>query len=76
MNIQQALEVKKALLTLSDILDIDFQQVASRVCFLDDEKGKILLEASKLWNEFDDAGIVERGAMLGIEITETHAENI
>jgi hypothetical protein len=70
MDTKTALEVKQALLTLSDVLDIEFQQVAARVCLLDEGRGAILKEASDKWNEFDDADIVARGAMLGLTVTE------
>jgi len=73
MTTQEALDIKKALLTLSDALNLDFNQVAARVCLLDDDKGAILKQASDLWNEFDDASMVDRGKMLGIEITEVTA---
>jgi hypothetical protein len=68
MNIQQALKIKEALLTLSDALNISAQDIASRVCFFDEDKFEKLKKASDLWNEFDNADIVERGAMLGIKI--------
>lgn len=69
MNTREALDIKKALVTLADTLGMTVQQVATNVCFLDQNKGDILLEASRLWNEFDDADIKTRGALLGIEIT-------
>ncbi len=69
MNTKEALEIKKAILTLEKALDTDFLQLASNVCMFDKEKFEVLKEASKLWNEFDDASHPERCKLLGIEIT-------
>ena len=74
MDIQQALDIKHALLTLSKALDKPFNNVASNVCMFDDDKFKILVEASDLWNAFESASLVERGKMIGIEITEHKPE--
>lgn len=71
METQKALDIKQALITLSDALGMEFNQIASRICFLDKDKGAILREASDTWNKFDNASIVERGEMLGINITVT-----
>ena len=74
MEIEKALEVKKALITLAEVLGYDIKKVASNVCFLDDDKYKILIEASNIWNKFDSATLIDRGKMLGIEIT-THNQS-
>ena len=71
-KVKQALEIKKALHTLADYLDMTPQEIASQVSFLDDEKYKKLVEASKVWNRFDDSDIVTRGKMLGLKITKTY----
>ncbi|MCP4394504.1 MAG: hypothetical protein GY804_09605 [Alphaproteobacteria bacterium] len=68
MDINTALDIKNALITLSGALGQDFQRTASNVCFMNKEKFAILKEASDLWNEFQDADIVKRGEMLGITI--------
>ena len=70
-KVKQALEIKKALETLADYLDMTPQQIASQVSFLDDKKYKKLVEASKVWNKFQDSDIVTRGKMLGFEVTTT-----
>jgi hypothetical protein len=69
MDIEKALEIKKSLLTLMDVLNMEFNDLVAQICFYDDEKLKVLKEASDLWNKFDDADIVERGKMLGINVT-------
>ncbi len=69
MNINKALDIKKALITLSESLGMEFENVASNVCLFDKDKFEILKEASDTWNKFDSASIEERGAMLGIKVT-------
>ncbi len=71
MKTQTALDIIQAIETISKALDIPLKDVAERIIFLDKNKRNILLEAQKKWIEFYDAGIVERGAMLGIKITES-----
>ena len=75
MNTKQALEIKKALIALSDALDMDVRCLASRItlCNCDKEASKILAEASNEWNRFDDAEMIDKAKMLGIEITEVKA---
>lgn len=68
MTYKEAIEVKKALLVLAEYLGVTPEKVASNVCFFDREKWKKLIEASNLWNEFEDMNIVERGRVLGIKI--------
>ena len=70
-KVKQALEIRKALETLADSLDMTPQEIASQVSFLDDKKHKKLVEASKVWNKFQDSDIVTRGKMLGFEVTAT-----
>jgi len=70
MDTREALEVKKAIFTLERVLNTDFLEIASNVCMFDKEKFEVLKEASKLWNEFDNANTVDRGKLIGIEITE------
>ena len=70
MEIQKALDIKRALLTLSDVLDISPKLIASYIGLFNNEKYDILIEASNIWNVFDSANLVERGKMLGIEIIE------
>ena len=70
MNVQKALEIKKALITLSDYLEIDPQLLTNSICFLlEKEKFTKFKIASDLWNEFDDADIVRRAELLGIKMT-------
>ena len=74
MKTKQALKIKEAILTLSDYLDMTPQQVGSNVCFLDKERFAKLKAASDIWNTFDNADIVERGKMLGIEVSLSNTE--
>jgi hypothetical protein len=71
MKINKALDIKKALLTLSEELNISWHDLIARICFFDKAPHDILVDASNTWNEFDNADIVERGRMLGITVTVT-----
>jgi hypothetical protein len=72
MDCKTALEVKKSLLLLAEVLDLNPKAIAGRLAFLDDDKLEILKDAQKLWVAFDKASINERAEMLGIEL---EAEN-
>jgi len=69
MKVNEALEIRTALLTLSDSLNIDAKELSSLILLFGEDTHKILLEAQKLWIEFYDSDIVERGKMMGIEVT-------
>jgi len=69
MNTQKALEVKKAIITLSDVLGIEAQDLVNSICLLDKRRYSILKTASDIWNTFDDLDIVERGKMIGLNIS-------
>ena len=69
MDVQKALDIKKALITLSEALDIEITDLPARISFFNDEKFAMFVEAQKTWVAFYEADIVDRGAMLGIEIT-------
>jgi len=68
MDIKKALEIKKAIITLSDYLGMTPQEVARNICFLDKIRGGKMIEASNAWNKFDNADIVSKGKMLGLTI--------
>ena len=68
MEARKAIEIKKAILTLSELLEIDPQELVSSICFLNKERFSKIKEASEVWNAFDEADIVTRGKMLGIEV--------
>lgn len=70
MEINKALKVRDSLITLSEVLEMEFNQLVAQICFYDDVKFKILKDASDSWSEFENADIVTRGNMLGITITE------
>lgn len=77
MEIQKALEIKKALIVLGDAVGIDPVKIASYIgLFIDAAQHEILIDASNKWNEFDSASLVERGNMLGITITEGNQTEI
>lgn len=69
MNTQKALEIKKALFTISDLLEIEPQELVNSICFLNKERFSKIKQASDIWNEFDDADLVSRGKMLGFTIS-------
>jgi hypothetical protein len=66
MDCKTALDVKKSLLLLADVLDLKPDVIAGRIAFLDDDKLEILKDAQKLWVAFDKASINERAEMLGL----------
>lgn len=68
MDIQTALKIKEAFLTLSKFTGVDAQQIANRISLFDNELMAKFKQASKVWNEFDDASIEQRAAMLGITL--------
>ena len=70
---EQALRVREALITLCDFLDMPFIQVAGNVCLLDKKMMDRLTGASAIWTKFIKADVVERGKMLGIEVTVSDA---
>jgi hypothetical protein len=66
MDCKTALEVKKSLLLLAEVLDLKPDVIAGRIAFLDDDKLEIFKDAQKLWVAFDKASINERAEMLGL----------
>jgi hypothetical protein len=71
IDVVKALEIRNAIVLLSKVLDIEKQQIVARLCFYDQEKLEILKRAIKLWNEFEDASLIEKGKMFGYEIIES-----
>ena len=69
MNTQKALEIKKAIFTISDLLEIEPQDLVNSICLLNKERFLKIKKASDIWNEFDDADLVNRGKMLGFTIS-------
>ena len=55
-------------MTLSEITGTKPLDIVGSICLFGEEKKKPFIEASDLWNEFENADIVERGKMLGIDI--------
>jgi hypothetical protein len=72
MKLQKALEIKKALFAISDLLEIEPQELVSSICFLDKQRFKKIKDASDVWNEFDDADINERAKMLGFTLSSSN----
>ena len=70
IELRKALEIKRALITLANALDMSAPTIVSNICMLDENKFDIFVEASAMWCRFDAVGIVEKGKMLGIEVTE------
>ena len=71
MTTNEAIGIIKAIDLLASTLDVPFKRMASNCCLFNDEKFKILKEASDKYQLFLDADIVERGKMLDVEITVT-----
>ena len=69
MNTKKALEIKKALFTISELLEIEPQELVNSICFLHKERFPKIKQASDLWNEFENADLVNRAKMLGITIS-------
>ena len=74
MNTAKAIEVKKALFTISELLEVEPQELVNSICLLNKERFAKIREASDLWNEFDEADIVTRGKMLGYKVTTTQSK--
>lgn len=70
METKKAIDIVNAMATLADALGMEVTEVGSYVAFFDDERREILNEALAEYYKFQSASIVERGAMLGITITE------
>ena len=71
MEIGTALDIKKALILIETELGITPQKIGSLINLASETSYKKLQEASKLWNEFDKADIIERGKMLEFTLTHT-----
>ena len=69
MTTQKAIDIKKALLLLSDFTGLEVRELAKRICFFDKDLYSKFIEASNEWNKFDNADIIEKGKMLGFEVT-------
>ena len=69
MNTQKALEIKKAIFTISDLLEIEPQDLVNSICLLNKERFSKIKKAADIWTEFDDADLVSRGNMLGFTIS-------
>lgn len=59
MNTEKAIEVKKAIFTLSELLDIEPQELVNSICLLDKDR----------FSKIRSASDVKRGKMLGFEIS-------
>jgi len=70
MDTQTAIDIIKALDTIGTALDMEPNSVGAFACFYDEKKIAIINEAAKLYNEFHGADIVERGRLIGLEITQ------
>ena len=68
MDIKKALEIKKAIILIETELNVPVQKLGSLINLYNESSYKKLMDASKLWNEFDMADIKERGKMLGYNI--------
>ncbi len=70
MTPREGMDIVKGIDTIALAFGQDFQAIASWLALGDERKTAIINEAITLHNKFRDASIVERGAMLGIQITE------
>lgn len=75
MDIQQALDIKKSILTIADSFNMEDQKVAEHIVLGDKDRHKIMMSAHNLWNEFDDAPIEKRAKMLGFTVTTENENN-
>jgi len=71
MELQIALEVKKAFELIEKELGIPTKKLGSLINLYDEDSYKKLIEASKLWNKFYEANIIERAKMLGFNVSDT-----
>ena len=68
MTIQEALEIKKALVIFEDVLDIEAQKLVSLLNIQYKEQVKKIFEAKKIWENFESLDLIERGKLFGINI--------
>lgn len=68
MKTMQSIEISKAMVTLSDFLDITVQDLASIISLMGGDKYKKIKEAIDIFNDFRQSDIIERGKRLGYDI--------
>lgn len=71
MTTQIALEVKKAIKILDEVLGIPPQKIGSLIHLHNEGCYLKLQEASAIWNKFDKADIEEKAVMLGMTVTKS-----
>ena len=69
MTTNKAINVSKAIETLADFFGEDVQNIAISLVILNSKRKPLLNDAIKLTRQFYDSDIVERGKLLGMEIT-------
>lgn len=69
MNTSTAIDIKQAMILLEKELGVPIQKLGSLIHLYNEDCYSKLMEASKLWNEFDRADIVKRGKLLGLNIS-------
>ncbi len=74
MTPKQGLDLIKAIMTIAEVTGESFKDLATRIVFLDEARNALVMEAVNHHNAFHEAGIVDRGKMLGLTITECTAE--
>lgn len=71
METREAIKIMDAICTLADVLAMSEQEVCSNVCFLNKERYAKLVEANKIYNDFQDKSVADRGRALGYEVVES-----
>ena len=69
MTTNKAINVSKAIETLADFFGEDVQDIAISLVLLNSKRKTLLNDAIKITRQFYDSDIVERGKLLGMEIT-------
>ena len=70
MTTMEALEVKNALLTLSNVTGMPASDITHFIMLFKPTSKPQLMEAQDLWDAFDNVDLVERARLVGIKITE------
>lgn len=68
-DVMEAIEIYKALTTLSTYFGFTMKELAIQIVFFNDERKDKFLKAQKIWTKFYESDIETRGEMMGYKVT-------
>ena len=71
MKMSEALKVKEALIVLSNFTGLTPEKIGSLINLYSEPGYQKLIEASKMWNKFEQSTFEERAEMLGIQLSKS-----